>query len=444
MTDTATTSSGELIDLARNLRSGALSVEEYLGRLQLHFDPREGQLRAFLPETGRFDRLRDEAKGLQFRYQRPEERPPLYGVPVGIKDIFHVDGYPTKAGSRLPEDELGGQEAACVSLLKEAGALILGKTVTTEFAYFAPGPTHNPHHPEHTPGGSSSGSAAAVGAGLAPLALGTQTIGSITRPAAFCGVVGFKPSRERISREGVIPLSPSLDHIGYFTADVGGAELVASLLVQSWSSAERKSDDARPILGVPVGPYLDRASPEGQEHFEAVCEQLDHAGYRIERIHAMPDFEQIVERHNLILAAEAAQVHKDWYSAHGSLYHPKTAELIRRGANIDPAQLSTARNGRQELLDALTDLMKANDLDLWIAPSAPGPAPKGLESTGDPIMNLPWTHCGLPTLNIPSGFNPKGLPLGTQLAGRWSADEQLFAWAVGIEAVLNPAAEAAA
>ena len=181
MTDTATTSSGELIDLARNLRSGALSVEEYLGRLQLHFDPREGQLRAFLPETGRFDRLRDEAKALQFRYPRPEERPPLYGVPVGIKDIFHVDGYPTKAGSRLPEDELGGQEAASVSLLKEVGALILGKTVTTEFAYFAPGPTRNPHHLEHTPGGSSSGSAAAVGAGLAPLALGTQTIGSITR-----------------------------------------------------------------------------------------------------------------------------------------------------------------------------------------------------------------------------------------------------------------------
>ncbi len=421
-----------------------MSIADYLGRLQLHFESREAQIHAFLPEGGRFDRLRADAKALQFRFPRPEDRPPLYGVPVGVKDIFHVDGYPTKAGSRLPEELLGGAEAACVSRLKEAGALILGKTVTTEFAYFAPGPTRNPHHLDHTPGGSSSGSAAAVGAELAPLALGTQTIGSITRPAAFCGVVGFKPSRERISREGIIPLSPSLDHVGYFTSDVSGAELVASLLVQDWSSATGDLDHGSPTLGVPTGPYLDRASAEGREHFEAVCKRLEHAGYRILRIQAMMDFEQIVERHNLILAAEAAKVHKEWYAAHASLYHPKTAELLQRGASVDPAQLGKALDGRAGLRDALTELMDANKLDLWIAPSAPGPAPKGLESTGDPIMNLPWTHSGLPTLNIPSGFNPNGLPLGTQLVGRWGGDERLFSWARGIEAVLNPVTEAAA
>ncbi len=142
-------------------------------------------------------------------------RPPLFGIPIGIKDIFHVNGFSTHAGSRLPPKQLMGEEAKCVSDLKKAGALILGKTVTTEFAYFEPGPTMNPHNPNHTPGGSSSGSAAAVAAGLCPLALGSQTIGSIIRPASFCGVVGYKPSYDRISRDGVIPVSPSLDHIGF-------------------------------------------------------------------------------------------------------------------------------------------------------------------------------------------------------------------------------------
>jgi len=205
-----------------------------LDQLEARFGARESSVLAFVPEEARFERLRREARILLDRYPQPESRPPLFGVCVGVKDIFHVDGFITRAGSRLPPEILQGAEAESVTQLKAAGALIVGKTVTTEFAYFAPGPTRNPHNAEHTPGGSSSGSAAAVAAGLCSIALGTQTIGSTGRPASFCGVAGYKPSRERISRAGVIPLSPSLDHVGVFAANAADVTQVARLLCRDW------------------------------------------------------------------------------------------------------------------------------------------------------------------------------------------------------------------
>src|SRR5215213_7607826 len=201
------------------LRSGQLLLPDFLAQVEARFTQQEPSILAFLPEEERFTRLYDEAEALVLSYPDLIKRPLLFGALVGVKDIFHVDGFTTQAGSRLPADALEGKEAQSVSRLMNAGALIFGKTVTTEFAYFSPGPTRNPHHLEHTPGGSSSGSAAAVAAGFCHLALGTQTIGSIIRPASFCGVVGLKPTYERISREGVIPLSPSLDHVGFFASD---------------------------------------------------------------------------------------------------------------------------------------------------------------------------------------------------------------------------------
>ncbi len=183
----------------------SVNVLDQVSEAESQFEKRELLVKAFLPEEGRFDRLRQEAESLLARYPHIDDRPPLFGMLVGVKDIFHVDGFTTQAGSHLPSAVLQGAQARSVTLLQRAGALILGKTVTTEFAYFSPGPTRNPHNPEHTPGGSSSGSAAAVAAGLCPLALGTQTIGSIIRPAAFCGVVGLKPGCDRISRDGGDP-----------------------------------------------------------------------------------------------------------------------------------------------------------------------------------------------------------------------------------------------
>jgi Asp-tRNA(Asn)/Glu-tRNA(Gln) amidotransferase A subunit family amidase len=426
--------------LTRALRSGEVGLPGYLQDLESRFREREPEVQAFLPEPHRFERLQREAETLQERYPDPTGRPPLFGLPIGVKDIFRVDGFATQAGSRLPAACLAGEQARCVSRLLAQGGLILGKTVTTEFAYFAPGPTRNPHSPKHTPGGSSSGSAAAVAAGLVPLALGTQTIGSIIRPAGFCGVMGFKPSRERISRAGVIPLSDSLDHIGFFAADLDLAQEAAAILLEDWGGLPDPAD--RPVLGVPEGPYLDQATPEGLEHFWGVVDRLAAAGYRVERVEALPDLEAIVGRNQQLLAAEAAQAHQAWFAEFADLYHPRTAALIREGQQVSPATLEEARRGALVLRKTLSGLMTAHNLDLWVAPSATGPAPAGLDSTGSPAMNLPWTHAGLPTLSLPSGWSADRLPLGTQFVGRFGQDERLVAWAVGLERALGKGAGA--
>jgi len=421
-----------LLELTAALRSSSLHLSDYLAQLETRFAEREPEVLAFMPEAGRWDRLNYEAQLLLEKYPEPEQRPALFGVPVGVKDIFHVDGFITTAGSKLPPEVLHGVEAESVSRLKQAGALILGKTVTTEFAYFAPGPTRNPVSPAgtlHTPGGSSSGSAAAVAAGLAPLTLGTQTIGSIVRPASFCGVVGFKPSYERVSREGVIPLSPSLDHIGPFASSVAGVQLAASVLIADWQPS---SVHRLPAFGIPDGPYLHNAEPEMLAHFEATVDKIQAAGYSVRRVAAMPNFEDIQARQTVIVSGEAARVHAVWFSQFKSVYHPRTAELIENGQKISDAELEAARAGRIQLREELTALMNAHGIDIWLAPSAPGPAPAGLESTGKPVMNLPWTQAGLPALNLPSG-TINSLPVGLQLISGWQKDEELLAWAQLIE-----------
>jgi Asp-tRNA(Asn)/Glu-tRNA(Gln) amidotransferase A subunit family amidase len=403
-------------------------------RLEARFAEREPEIHSFLPEEGRFERLRRELADLEARWPDPEEQPPLFGVPIGVKDIFHVDGFETRGGSRLPPEILRGPEAPIVTALKREGALVLGKTVSTELAYFGPGPTRNPWNPEHTPGGSSSGSAAAMAAGLCGLALGTQTIGSIIRPAAFCGVVGFKPTHGRISTDGVIPLSPTFDHVGFFTRDVHAARVLAPLLLDKppWDLMER-----RPVLGVPEGPYLSQVSAEGMAHFESVCDRLAAAGYTIRTVPALKDFNGIVERHYRVVAAEAARVHERWFDPYEELYHPRTVELIREGRKITDAELERDRESGGRLLDELTPLMDAYDFDLWISPPALGPAPRGLESTGDPVMNLPWTHAGMPALCLPAGKNADGLPMGLQLAGGVGDDENLLFWGEDMESVLR-------
>jgi Asp-tRNA(Asn)/Glu-tRNA(Gln) amidotransferase A subunit family amidase len=428
--------------LAEKLRLGERPLLDYIDELEAHFNEREPEVLAFVAEDGRFARLRREAQELLERYPDPQERPPLFGVPIGVKDIFHADGFVTRAGSKVPPQAIQGNEAESVRLLRQAGALVLGKTVTTEFAYFAPGPTRNPYNPEHTPGGSSSGSAAAVGAGLCPLAFGTQTIGSVNRPAAFCGVVGYKPSYDRINKAGVIPLAGSVDHVGLFAETVAGVALGASLLCVDWQTSERAEEQGSKgageiVVGIPEGAYLERVAVEGLGHFEETVARLEAAGLRVKRIAVMGDFDEIYARHNLLVAAEAARVHADWFGRFGELYHGKTAELIQRGQGVSDEELVMARNGRLQLRQELTALMDEHGLDLWLSPPALGAAPVGLDSTGDPVMNLPWTHAGLPTLTIPVGYNAAGLPLGLQVTGRWYGDEIMMAWAVVIETVVE-------
>jgi Asp-tRNA(Asn)/Glu-tRNA(Gln) amidotransferase A subunit family amidase len=415
-----------------------MPLAEQVRRAQERYTLWEPNIRAFLPEEGRFDRLRREASGLVDRFPRRDDRPPLFGILVGVKDVIHVEGTVTRAGSRLPPELLQGVEAECVTRLRAAGALILGKTTTSEFAYTAPTATRNPHNLEHSPGGSSSGSAAAVATGLCPLALGTQTTGSIIRPAAFCGVVGFKPTYDRVSRAGLVSLAPAIDHVGFLASDVKGVRAAASLLCREW----RAGQDLRrlEVLGVPEGGYLERVSRQGLRHFRRTCRRLAEAGFQIRTVPAMPDFAAVEQIHDDLLAGEAARVHADWFAAYRGLYHPLTADMLTRGRHVSDAALARARESRRALRQTLSDLMDAYDLDLWISPSAPGPAPRGLEYTGDSIMNLPWTHSGLPTISLPASKTRAGLPLGLQVAGRWWADEEVLAWSEELEAILERSA----
>lgn len=415
--------------------SGELDLLDYIDRLEARFGEREPDVLAFVPEDDRFARLRREARAFMEQYPDPGSGPPLAGLPIGVKDIFHVDGFVTRAGSRLPEERLQGPEAESVTILRRAGALILGKTVTTEFAYFGPGPTRNPHHPGHTPGGSSSGSAAAVGAGMCSFALGTQTIGSIIRPAAYCGAVGFKPSYGRISTAGVIPLSPSLDHAGTFTPNVADAAVMAATLCRDWR--DQPPPDARPVLGIPIGPYLKSAAPDGLARFRADCDRLALAGYEIKPVEALPDFDEVRRHHLTLMAAEVARVHAGWFAEFAARYHHKTAGLIREGLRYTADDIKAAQAYRAGMSQQLAALMDDNGLDLWISPPATGAAPAGLDSTGDPIMNLPWTFAGMPALALPTGVNGDGLPMGLQLTGRQQEDEQLLGHAVMMEEAFN-------
>ena len=420
--------------LARQLQSGELALPGYIDSVLLTLERDEPRIHSLLAEDDRPARLRSQSAEIARIHSDPSRRPPLYGVVIGIKDIFRVEGFETRAGSRLPPEILAGGEAESVRRLRRAGALVLGKTVSTEFAYFAPGPTRNPRNADHTPGGSSSGSAAAVAAGLCPLSLGTQTIGSIIRPAAFCGVVGFKPTYGRVPMDGVIPLAPALDHFGLFTLDVAGADYAGGILCEDWKTL---AAPALPRLGIPTGPYLQRAGHTACMHFESAVFALRQAGYPIQTVETLADFDDVVRRHQTILAAQAADVHSEWFRRFGELYHERTAALLREGQQIDGPVLAAALDGQASLRRELHTQMDDAGIDLWIAPSTVGPAPRGLESTGDPIMNLPWTQAGLPAITLPCGTEPDGLPLGLQLIARWYDDERLMAWARRIEEELG-------
>src|SRR5258707_4422318 len=346
--------STSLAATAAALRSGQLDLLTLVDEACNRIDAYESEIHALVPEPGRRTRLLNEAAALQKRFADPESRPPLYGILLGVKDIFYVDGFPTRAGSQLPSEVFVGNEASCVTKLRDAGALLLGKTITTEFAYFEPGPTHNPHNLNHTPGGSSSGSVAAVAAGFCPLALGTQVIGSTIRPAAFCGIVGFKSSYGRIPKAGLLQCSDAVEHVGYFTQDIAGIALVAALLCSNWRPV---TPEALPVLGVPEGPYLAQASTEALNAFEDQRSRLQKAGYTVQRVAALGDIETINRRHNRMVKADMAQAHASWLAQYESLYRPRTAAALREGQTVGAEELAQAREGRAVLRAELESLM---------------------------------------------------------------------------------------
>ncbi|GAA2757432.1 amidase [Actinopolymorpha rutila] len=418
------------------------------------------ELHAFVAEPGRRERVRRELHELReqrdlsmqdrSRSGHGSGRPALFGVPVGVKDIFHVDGLPTAAGSRLPPEVLGGPEGAAVTRLRNAGAVVAGKTVTAEFASVAPGPTRNPHRPGHTPGGSSSGSAAAVAAGLVPLALGTQTVGSVLRPAAYCGIVGFKPGHGRIPADGLVSNAPTFDTVGILAVDVATAARAAAVLCTDWCPDLVAGPDAGlpegdgtsealPVLGVPGDAYLRQATTAARQAFAAQVDTLIAAGHVVRHVRLLDDQDEMDEvnrRNRTINGFEFARVHERWFATYADRYHPLTAAAIAVGRQVSDADYADALARRRHFADDLVRRMDAEGIDGWIAPAATGPAPEGLDSTGSPLMTLPWTQARLPAVSVPAGL-VDGLPVGVQCVARPGADETLLAWARRLAAVLG-------
>lgn len=424
-----------LAELLPKLREDRVTLEEYFDDVLTRVEEREPVLQALLPEENRRERLFSAAESLRARFPAGQ-RPPLYGALFGVKDIFKVDGFPMRAGSRLPEKAFEGPQAKIVSQLVDLGAVPLGRTVTTEFAYFSPGPTTNPRNPEHTPGGSSSGSAAAVGGGYCRFALGTQTIGSIIRPASFCGIAGVKPSFGTLSTEGVFPFSASADHVGFLLGNLSDGALLLGTLIDGAPWEETVGQDAS--FALPDEGYLSQVEPEALKRFEETLRTLERAGATIQRSRALSDIKEVAVAHREMIAREFYESHRRLFGEYENLYSEASTNLYREGQGITETEAAAAAAGRMQLRRLLDGELERLGAGAWLSPSAFGTAPKGLLSTGSPAMNLPWTYAGLPSVNVPSGSDAKGLPYGLQVVGRFGADRETVRIAAYLEALLSP------
>ncbi|WP_251855898.1 amidase [Herbiconiux sp. L3-i23] len=349
----------------------------------------------------------------------------LAGLAVGVKDVIRVDGFPTRAGSRLPVHLFDGTQASAVDRLIAAGATVAGKTVTAEFALTAPGATLNPLDPARTPGGSSSGSAAAVAAGLVPLALGTQTVGSVIRPAAFCGVVGFRPTKGAFPGDGLIHNSPTLDTIGVFAPDVASVT-TASRVLAGWDEVNNSEPAELPALAVPGGSYLDALTAEGAEAFDLHITKLRQAGYQVTQVDLPCELRELDRQLNVLQRYELAQVHASWFPAFRDLYRPESARAVEEGQAITADQYQSSLVWRDIYRAKLRDLMEHRHIDVWVSPSAPGLAPLGLASTGSAVMSAPFSLAGLPAISLPARGPSTSLPFGVQFAAGEGQDRYLL------------------
>jgi amidase len=354
---------------------------------------------------------------------------PLKGIPIGVKDIIDTVDMPTGYGSSLYETFRPPRDAACVALARHAGALILGKTVTTEFAYFQPGKTRNPHDPSRTPGGSSSGSAAAVASGMVPLAFGTQTAGSIIRPASFCGCVGYKPTLGLIDRTGVRPFADSLDTVGVFATTIGDAAFCASVIT---GRPKLRIDDGafRPRIGLTRTHAWEAAEPATATALAEAAARLRAAGLEVREV-ALPDrWRGLLEAQKTIMAFEAARSHAPEMLTATDHLSVKLRELLEAGALIPPEDYDAAKVLIAEARAGFSDVL--DGLDVLLTPSAPGEAPEGLGATGDPVFSRMWTALGVPCISVPGLTGPSGMPVGVQVVGRWDDDRRALAASAAI------------
>ena len=432
-----------------------MSPGEVLETCLANIDLRESAVRAWVVVDREAARRR--AAELAALPHAERAKLPLFGVPIGVKDIIDVAGLPTRAGSPLTSSAPVAHDAPLIARLRAAGAIILGKTVTTEFAYLDPPVTRNPWNLDRTPGGSSSGSAAAVAAGMCLAAIGTQTGGSVIRPAAFCGVVGFKPSYGWCSAEGVFPLAAWLDHLGIMARTVADAAAVYHAILgdtsiesapssgtthDSTSSSrpshlrgeETESPLPAPRIGIVGGYFHEHASPAVRECFAQAIEKAGQGGATVFPIELPPSFNTAHENHLRLMAVGAGEVHGQRYANHREQMGPRIRELVARGLATSTADYAAALEHQQEFQAAMARLFATHNCILAM-PSAPTTAPTP-ETTGDPRFNSPWSYAGLPAITIPCGFDD-GLPIGLQVVGAGQGERELLAAAAWCERALG-------
>ncbi len=421
------------------LAAGEITSEALVGACIRRIEDRDANVGAW----AHFDagKALEAARMSDARRARGEAMPPLSGIPVGIKDIIDTKDYPTELGSEVFKGRRPPADAFVVARLKAAGAIILGKTVTTEFAFFGPGKTRNPHDFERTPGGSSSGSAAAVADGQVPLALGTQTAGSIIRPASYCGVIGYKPTFGYVSRSGVLAQSPPLDTIGAYTRsvadiallldaisgfDAADADMTAGEKV-SLLDALRSSELRAPRLAFVKSP----AWAQGDEAMRAAFERfISEAGVEIVETPLPPEFDEILRLQQIVQFSDIARNYGPIADANPERVSVKLKEIIAEGWSFSQASYDAARAKHDVLYKALRPILA--ECDAILTPAAAGTAPVGLGSTGSPMFNGLWTYLEMPCISLPL-LEIDGLPLGVQLVGARGEDARLLrtgAWMI--------------
>jgi Asp-tRNA(Asn)/Glu-tRNA(Gln) amidotransferase A subunit family amidase len=417
------------------LRDGSLTSEELVGACLRRIEAEDGRI-------GAFEHL-DPAAALAAarRVDRTSPKPPLAGLPVAAKDIIDTADLPTECGFAGYRGRRPARDAACIARLRAAGAVLLGKTVTTELAFYQPGKTRNPRDLARTPGGSSSGSAAAVAARLAPAALGSQTAGSIIRPASFCGVVGFKPTHGLIPLDGVSPFAPSLDTLGLLVRRVADVPPLLAALVSAGApaapAARLEGDAGPPRLALCRTEQWPLADASTRALVEDAATRLARAGADVAELELGAELEGLAAAQRAIMAAEAARSFRDLLAEHGDLASAVLRDFVREGEGVLPEREEAARRQAERGRAFLSEAFRR--FDALVTPSAVGEAPVGLGSTGDPAFNRIWTLLGAPCVSLPAARGPAGMPVGVQLVGAVGEDGALLAVAEWAERALDAA-----
>ncbi len=448
-----------LTELQHAMLEGRCSATELLRRVHQRIAAEDERLQAW----GCLDpRAAERARELDELAARGHIVGPLHGIPVGVKDIIDVGGLPTAAGSERRRHDRARADARVVQRLRDAGAVIVGKTVTTQFACFDPPPTRNPLADDRTPGGSSSGSAAAVAAGHVPLALATQTGGSITRPASYCGVCGYKPTFGAVSVAGCFPVAPSLDHVGLIAARVEDLYAAAACVVESvpeepsahtwlrarletaaprgwWPAADVRHESITARLralrvAVIDEPLATHCSDDARAAFRTACTALASAGLGLQPANLPPDFDDVWSVHRVLMAAEAAAVHESSFRRQPEEYRPNVRSLIEEGLGIRATEYIAARRRQRELRETTIRAAFAT-ADVLLCPATADSAPDR-STTGSPVCNSPWSLLGLPTVSFPAARFADGLPACIQWVGRPFADAALLELSAAVQNAL--------